>query len=44
MKDNASPAVSRKTVEAERIETTELDTKLKELGANTQLKPTEIPF
>ena len=38
------PAVSRKTVEAERIETTELDTKLKELGANTQLKPTEIPF
>jgi hypothetical protein len=38
------PAVSDKTAKDERIDTTELDTKLKKLGASTRLKPTEIPF
>lgn len=38
------PAVSDKTAKSERIDTSELDTKLKQLGASTQLKPTEIPF
>ncbi len=38
------PAVSSKVVEAERIDTVELDTKLKELGADTEYKPVDIPF
>ncbi len=38
------PVISRKTVDAEHIDTTELDTNLKKLGAITKIKPTEIPF
>ena len=38
------PVVSSKVVEAERIDTAELDTKLKELGADTEHKPVDIPF
>lgn len=38
------PEVSDKTAKDERIDTTELDTKLKKLGASTRLKTTEIPF
>lgn len=36
--------VSHVTVDAERIDIADLDTKLKGLGANTEHKPTEIPF
>lgn len=38
------PAISRAIVKSERLDTTELDKKLKELGVDTEIDPSQIPF
>jgi len=38
------PSISRATADSERLDTTDLDLQLKELGANTKLNPMDIPF